>query len=137
MLFHNQREYLPYQTLTCVHYTYNFLPQQWINQKCLMEVSRVRNFARIHSCIEDSLEQRFLYDPSQYQFGSDVTSASFAFNWLRGREATLIRAARSYACCVYTEQALILSDVTTKLLVTWIIISLRTSWMEDKPKIFL
>ncbi len=26
-----------------------------------------------------------------------------------------------YACCVYTEQPLILSDVTTKLLVTWII----------------
>ncbi len=63
-----------------------------------------------------------LYAPNQYQFGSDVTSASFAFNWSRGREAALTRAARRYACCVYTEQALILSDVTTKLLVTWIIV---------------
>ncbi len=45
------------------------------------------------------------YYPSQ--FGSDVTSATFAFNWSRGRGATLTRATRRYACCVYTEQALI------------------------------
>ena len=61
------------------------------------------------------------YAQSQYQFGSEVTSASFAFNWSRGRGTTLTRAARRYAFCVYTEQALILSDVTTKLLVTWIV----------------
>ena len=65
--------------------------------------------------------EKFYYAPSQYQFGIDVTSASFAFNWSRGREATLTRAAWRYACCVHTEQALILSDITTKLLVTWII----------------
>ncbi len=65
---------------------------------------------------------RGLYATSQYQFGSEVTSASFAFNWSRGRGATLTCAAQRYSCCVYTEQALILSDVTTKLLVTWIIV---------------
>ena len=71
------------------------------------------------------------YPPSQYQFGSDVTSASFAFNWSH-RCATLTRAARRYACCVYTEQALILSDVTTKLLVTWIVITAIYQRSGDK-----
>ena len=28
----------------------------------------------------------YVYAQSQYHFGSDVTSASFAFNWSRGRE---------------------------------------------------
>ncbi len=68
------------------------------------------------------------YDPRKYQFGSDETSASFAFNWSRGRGATLTRAARRYASCVYTEQALILSDVTTKVLVTWIIVRSSSGW---------
>ncbi len=61
------------------------------------------------------------YAPSQYQFGSDVTSAS---NWSRGRGPTLTRAVRRNACCIYREQVLILFDVTTKLLVTWIVSSL-------------
>ena len=53
----------------------------------------------------------------------DVTSASFAFNSSHGCGATLTRTAQRYACCVYREQALILSDVTTKLkrILTWII----------------
>ncbi len=70
----------------------------------------------VHSLLKKSINV-----PSQYQFCSDVTSASFAFNWSHGRGATLTRAARRYAFCVYTEQALILSDVTTKLLVTCVI----------------
>ncbi len=34
---------------------------------------------------------KLIYDPSQYQFGSDVTSALVAFKWSRGRGATLTR----------------------------------------------
>ncbi len=75
------------------------------------------------------------YDPSQYQFGSDVTSASFAFNWSRGRRATLTRAARRYASCVYTEQALILSDVTSKLLVTWIVVLFTSPRCSYSPRL--
>ncbi len=79
------------------------------------------SFGKVHLMPMLNLDT-ILYDPSQYQCGSDITSVSFAFNWLRGRGATLTRAAQRYACCVYTEQALTLSDVTTKLLVTWIIV---------------
>ncbi len=75
----------------------------------------------------------WVYDPSQYQFGSDVSSAPFAFNWSRGRGAMLTRAARRYACCVYTEQALILSDFTTKLLVTWIIVGTGIEIKSSQP----
>ena len=84
---------------------------------CLIQVG-------LHSsCINSHISMlcTSTYDPSQYQFGNDVTSASFVFNWTCGRGAMLTRAARRYACCEYTEQALILSDVTTILLVTWII----------------
>ena len=63
----------------------------------------------------------FQYAQSQYQFGSDITSVFFAFKWSHRRGATLTRAARRYAFCIYTGQAWILSDVTTKLLVTWIV----------------
>ncbi len=80
-----------------------------------------------------SRKELLFYDPSQYQFGSDVTSASFAFNWSRGRGATLTSASRRYACCVYTEQALILSDVTTKLLMTWIIVVMIWIWSSLLP----
>ena len=43
--------------------------------------------------------------------------ATFAFNWSRVRGATLLRAARRYAYDANKAQALILCDVTTKLLV--------------------
>ncbi len=76
------------------------------------------------------------YAQSQYQFGSDVTSASFAFNCSRGRGATLTRAARRYAFCVYTEQALILSDVTTKLLVTWIVPKVASCLISKFDSVF-
>ncbi len=45
--------------------------------------------------------QQICYALSQYQFGSDITSASFAFNWSGRRGATLTGAARRYACCVW------------------------------------
>ncbi len=46
------------------------------------------------------IKQEKIYKPYtafHQHFGSDFTSAFFAYNWLRGREATQTPAARRYA----------------------------------------
>ncbi len=50
-------------------------------------------------------------------FGSDVTSASFALKWSRGRGATRNTRSAQIHSGTNTEQALNLYDITTKVLV--------------------
>ncbi len=63
------------------------------------------------------------YAAFHQHFGSDFTSASFAFDSSRGRGTTLTLAALSYAM-TQTWKNMILGDITTKVLVKCCILML-------------
>ncbi len=70
------------------------------------------------------------YTTFHQYFGSDITSVSFAFNWVGRASSHAKMCSAEIRCGANTEQALIFCDVTSKVLLKCRISAFRSKWAD-------
>ncbi len=82
--------WFPYISVHCWYYSHDHIGSYWAHVP-------MGYYTQCHLISESYYGKFEIYTAFHQLFGSDVTSASFAFNWSRGRGAMLTHAARRYA----------------------------------------
>ncbi len=102
------------------HFIYTYYKQcLWTNLFTICIGKRITNKEISSSFICIPFWIYVLKTAFHQHFGSDVTSESLALNWLHRHRAILTCAAQRYIAAQTRWQALILCDITTKVLVKW------------------